>query len=110
MKVNIKSKANSKNGLKKTVPKDISVSLFGNTYDIFKPGTCLVSWNCFYPEGCVCIRACVCISLPPGYEKLFTWNEAWITNQASPTAYQFAYKALTINIIDGHGLINEACH
>lgn len=29
MKENIKSKANTKNELKKTVPKDISVSLFG---------------------------------------------------------------------------------
>ena len=35
MKENIKSKVNTKNELKKTVPKDISVSLFGNTYDIF---------------------------------------------------------------------------
>ena len=58
MKENIKSKVNTKNELKKTVPKDISVSLFGNTYDIFLK---LVN---------LCVH--VYISLPPGYEKLFT--------------------------------------
>ena len=43
---------------------------------------------------CVCVCVCVC---PRGHEK-----------QTSPTAVQFLYMALAIDINDGHGLSNEA--
>ena len=31
-------------------------------------------------------------------------------NQISPTAFQFLYMTLAINIIDGCGFSNKACH
>ena len=55
---------------------------------------CIFKWN-FYslkfyllymtivkPVLCQYAFVCVCVHLP-GYEKLFTWNESWITNQTS---------------------------
>ena len=61
--------------------------------------------------GCqyVCVCVCLCVH-PPGYEKPFMCNEAGIINQTSPTAFQSACMALSINITDGHGLSNEAHH
>ena len=50
---------------------------------------------------------CVCVSPPPGYYKPFTFQ---ITNQTSPTAFQFLYTTLAIDITDGHGLSNKARH
>ena len=38
---------------------------------------------------CVCVR-------PQGYEKLFMWNEVWITNQMTPTAFQSLYNYGTL--------------
>ena len=36
-------------------------------------------------------------------------NEARITNQTSPTAFQFLYMTLAIDITDGRGLTKEVC-
>ena len=38
---------------------------------------------------------------------LLTLNEARLTNQASPSAFQFFSTALSIDIIDGRGLSSE---
>ena len=62
----------------------------------------------------VCVCMCVCVFVPtPEAIKDYSHEikpEQPITNQTSPTALQFAYMALAIDITDGHGLNNEAHH
>ena len=54
---------------------------------------------------CACVRAC-CACLSP--RLLITIHVKWSLNQASPTAFQFLYVTLAVDITDGQGLSNEA--
>ena len=60
------------------------------------------------------LSVCVCVCVHPqainNYLATYV-NESQITNQTSPTAFQFLYMILAVDIItDGRGLSNEACH
>ena len=46
----------------------------------------------------------VCVFTPQAIKN----HSRDITNQKSPTAFQFLYMTLTIDITDGQGLSNEA--
>ena len=50
----------------------------------------------------VCVR-------PQAIKNHSRENEALLTNQTSPTTFQFLYMTIAIDIIDGRGLSNEAC-
>ena len=58
------------------------------------------------------MRVCVCLSVcpPAGLLKIIhiKFKEVKITNQTSPTAFQFLCMALAIDIVDGWGLSNVA--
>ena len=59
--------------------------------------------------ACVCACVCVCVCVRPQAIKNYSHEtKSIITNQTSPTAFQFLCKALAIDTIDGRGLSNEA--
>ena len=52
---------------------------------------------------------CICVFAPQAIKTIHV-KKARITNQTSPTAFQFLCKALAIDATDGWGLSNEARH
>ena len=62
----------------------------------------------------LCVYVCVFVCVPtPEAIKNYSREikpEQLITNQTSPTALQFAYMALSIDLTDGCGLNNEVHH
>ena len=58
----------------------------------------------------VCVCMCVCVCPPWAMETYSHEMKPEITNQTIPTAFQFAYMALAVNITNGRGLSNEERH
>ena len=64
-------------------------------------------------RGWVCVCVCVCVRArmyvrPQAIKNHSHDIKPEITNQTSPTAFQFLHIKLAINITDGHGLSNKA--
>ena len=69
---------------------------------------------------CVCVRVCVCVcvcvfvsvsvSTPQAMKNhSHEMKPEYVTNETSPTAFQFLYTSLAIDIVDERGLSNKAC-
>ena len=54
------------------------------------------------------MSVCLCVSAPQAIKNHSREMKPDITNQISPTAFQFLYMTLAIDITDGRDLSNEA--